>query len=295
MPPTGTNTDVYHRVYKSRYEIGCNRQEHFTPELRAFNQFLTDLQRMHPYGKDPKLFDKCKSIRSFCNGDQAWIPAHPKQTTLYRIANLKKMFLANDDFIISVRDDAPRIKKIRTEADIPPAFDQLRYSERHNPERWLRLSDYLSIYEPVRGLSWWTPFPLGEARDPVDLLSRVHRIGLPNDWIGEYSVIMKLDLSSSETPSTSPNAPTVWVPSVIDACLSSIFKAQPQKSNPKSGIAINIKDPAKMGEEEYVVRGDILTNVQFRPIQVKKEYWHDSTVSYGNVSESLYQSIIDHH
>lgn len=286
--------DTYQMVYESRYAIGLARQEYFAGYLARFDQFLTELHRKHPYGRDKALYEKCSEVACFISGDTQWIPAHPKQSVLYRIANIKKTFFDNDDFRVVVREDAPGISPIRTEADISDLFDQLSFesSPDRNPIRWLNLSDYLEEYKAKRGFTWWTTLALSDAADAIDLLKKAHLIGLLNNWVGEYSLIMKLDLPK-ETQSI--DSPTVWVPSVIDAYLSSIFKAQDQDKRPAHGTAINIKNPAEEGADEYVVRGNILSNIEFIPFRVPKLDWRHKEVEYGLESEDIYRAIIKNH
>lgn len=283
--------DVLCQIYGDRLNIGKQRQRHFARTLDELDLILNQLNRLHPYRRDEELYERFMQVKPFYLPDRRWLPARPPEPVLYHIDNLKKLFLYSKKN--TVRQDGG-FGNVTLYSDIATVFRRIQQMTKDHKGGWLPLSDLLSHYEPDRGFTWWTTRPFENVTNALELFQQANHMGIPNDWIDQYSVVMRIDWASL-SPAHQRNLPTVWIPSVVDALLSPIFRATIQDQSPNRGEAINLQNPSQPGADEYVIRGNLLPFLQIRLIEAPLLLRKHVTVKMCNVSNKLYQEILKYH
>ncbi|MGA8429283.1 MAG: hypothetical protein WB729_05650 [Candidatus Sulfotelmatobacter sp.] len=124
---------------------------------------------------------------------------------------------------------------------------------------WLPLSNYTAgVLRGRRSFTWWTAsnLSLGPA------ILNGHRIGLPNNWIARYSVILRLDLTAQPSLGT--------VPTVIDGFDSIVFHSLEESSIPGMGKAIDLRhlDALRPGSSEFVINDVPIEQLSCIPVEI---------------------------
>lgn len=253
--------DPYKDIYDLRQDCGRRRQP-------TYGQALDDLDAVirpapHPY--DLKL----PAIQQLMNN--TWFrvgalglqrPATlPASGYIYRICPIKKL----TDYSHNWFSSSPR------KDDQPPLIFHLWKKKVEELERkaggkkvWLRLRSYARdrFYGP-RSFSFWT----GHELDPYDsakLLVSAHALGLPNDWIDEYSVVMKCDTSFLQGRAEAK------IPTTLDGFDSHIFHPRRESLVPPSGITIELSltAPLHRGQDEFAIGPVETAAIQMYPVQI---------------------------
>ncbi len=247
----------YLKLYEKRKSYDCSAQPTFSSD---FSQIESDLHTQgidHPYGISLKTSNKV-----YHSGLPGWKRAKVSENTkfLYRIDNLYKLFSFNRNNII----DKNRFNSefnltnfnndLVFDSDIPNIFQSMPLNSFYN------LNNYLLNYRPFRNISWWTDKSLENIADGQDLLEQALTLGLPTDWINQYSVIMKFEITTV--------LDNIYIPNIIDAYHSSIFYAINELNDPYSGIAINLLNFSDFINSEFIIRDLNLDSVSFKLIEV---------------------------
>lgn len=187
------------------------------------------------------------------------LKAHYSGQFLYRISGIRK--LVN---FTQWRSPHPYY----TDDDI-----WLRLKLRSDVDGWLPLSEYAEgALTGPRQITWWTD------SDPsaTDIICAGHLIGLPNDWMAKYSVILRCRINSLTT---------FAVPSVIDAFDGEIFHPTLDKRMPNEGVTINLEDLNHLGPgaREFVLGEISVGEVMFQPVLVDLTLRRKHTVRLNSI------------
>jgi len=135
--------------------------------------------------------------------------------------------------------------------------------ERQMPRDWLNLGKYASgNLMNSRGFSYWSSAEIGLG--DKEILSKCHRMGIPNDWIDPYSVVMRCNMTDISDDLE------IRLPNVIDAFDSAVFDPVECRTEPQCGYTIDLCEMSnlKRGVPEYTM-GPIPTNcISIYPVEM---------------------------
>lgn len=255
-PPLSIS-DLFTRLFKLRQDKGSDRQPTFKTGLEALATALEN--EPHPYdlsNAQLKALMKTNAFRYGAAGKEAELTDYQY---LYRISTIRKVqsYTTQSDWKSTTprRDDQPWV-----------AF-QYWENEFSRSRRWLRLSDYADgVFASPRGFSFWTNQELPSG-DVEKLLTDVHALGIPNDWLDEYCLLMRLDIRSLD------DSDLARIPTVLDAFDSYIFHATKESENPTCGMAIklDLNHPLGIGHSEFAVRPVATTKIEILPVYIPED------------------------
>jgi hypothetical protein len=235
-------------IFKRRLLIDARRQPAWQKVLVALDQWLAHNPPCHPYGRNDYPLCPVSQFADVCKGPPVNLD---RCEFLYRIsaigsvirsANSEKPFCTN----------SPELN-----------WDILR-ADQLERNSWLPLSNYITGALPGRrDFTWWTPFDLAA----LPVLPNAHRIGMPNNWISPYALILRLNVRGLDIGSFGR------VPTVIDGFDSPIFYAT-LEGNASIGMSIDLRIPAslQLGEFELVTDSVSSADVEVLPVHLGEEH-----------------------
>jgi hypothetical protein len=211
----------------------------------------------HPYrlGEEIRLL---MGKESFSIGGIGTPARVPNQEYLYRLSPVKKAAKYSSVWTSS----SPRAE------DQPPViFGHWNDAFKKSKGQWLRLGDYAQgHFASPRGFTFWTSFELqpdGVVDNTYHMSTgHAHRLGLPNDWLDDHSVILRCRVKRV--------GEMAHVPTVLDGFDSEIFYPTRAANNPPSGITIelNFPGPLKDSKEEFALRKIDVREIEMLPVIV---------------------------
>ncbi|HUQ32270.1 MAG TPA: hypothetical protein VM095_09120 [Pyrinomonadaceae bacterium] len=230
------------KIHELRQDRGCKRQP-------TFDQALLDLDSTikpatHPYKLRPREMWKLMKNGWFRMGAQGAPATLPAGGYVYRLCPIAKLTAYSPGWF----SNTPR------QVDQPPLIYRLWKKKVEELEKnaggqrvWLRLSRYArGTFQSPRQFSFWTGYDL-DPHNPHKLLADAHDLGLPNDWLDEYSVILKCETASFQ------GASPARIPTTLDGFDSQIFHPRREIAVPPSGVTIKLSltIPLNKGYDEF--------------------------------------------
>lgn len=127
---------------------------------------------------------------------------------------------------------------------------------------WLLLRNYANgKYGGFRNFTWWTSLEL----DPTDIVCKAHKLGVPNQWIPNYAIILRCPVTHIKIDNLH------HVPTVIDGFHSEIFRPMDFRVSPlTSGRTIDLetKGQLKDGVEEFTLSPVPVSQIEFKPVLI---------------------------
>lgn len=237
-----------HKINRVRKRLDRIRQ----PEHESVLDHLDKISKTHnlePYSLSatPGAYDELMKHSSFSQGAQGLHALAPTDGYIYRVSTLSSLINHCswlDDHTGSVR----------------VAFGNL-LNDFKKKRNWLSLSDYAhGRLSSHRNFTWWT----NKNIKSNTIVSDLHRIGIANDWIFPFSVILRCSVELIW------NQDILFVPTVVDAYDLPIFRPTATKSNPLHGNTIDIRHPSQLasGFAEYSVTPIPSEHIEFQPVKI---------------------------
>jgi hypothetical protein len=247
-------SDLFEMLHQLRQDIGARRQPTFANSLSALGQTLYDVDARHPYRLRLQQIQKLMQIDSFRTGATGLSVTLPEQEYLYRISPIQKVL----SYTTQWTSPYPR------KEDQPWVAFQIWKNEINRTRGWLPLAKYASgSFASPREFSFWTSQELSPA-DMSRLVEDIHALGIPNDWLNEYCVLMRLRVQSLQS------ANGLCVPTVLDAFDSPIFHPTRESDNPNGGIAIKLDLSSRLssGYAEFAIGRIDVSAIDIYPVQI---------------------------
>lgn len=146
---------------------------------------------------------------------------------------------------------------------------------------WANLSDFAKGHlTGFRGFTWWTSSEFFEQ----GVLAAAHRVGLPNDWIPKYALVLRCSFPGQ----------LLATPTCIDGFFSPIFEVASFDGGDVRGFALDISDRENLrrGAPEYVAGKVPSANVEFKAVMIDRNVRKANGV---RLSEQLLQCLVDYY
>ena len=255
--------DEYSLIYEMRKQIDLKRQPSWQ---KVFDLFASILERdglLHPYG--PRSCAALTVQPAYAAGAKG-ISALLTGTHCYRITSVRNVIRGTTPLLFEPFDS-----DVHNWALIKQDFDL--------EKDWVPLSNYCGGHlSGPRQFTWWTPLPLAGSL----LVQQAHRLGIPNDFIAEYDLILRCSRSWLETQRL------INIPTIIDAFDSIIFCASNESGGTTFGVTIDIDGPMpSIGVEEAVAPPIPVAQIQAIPVYVSPTRRKDNPVWLVHVLAAL--------
>jgi len=238
-------------LYGLRQDKGAERQPTFETDLIDLDRIMAG---KHPYRLSARELQELMNSPNFSRGASGNTAVLPNQEYLYRISTITKLL----SYTTQWHSTSPRRE------DLPWVAFRFFEAEVSRMRRWLPLAQYAGgEFASPRGFSFWSSQELMQS--PLSrLLENAHRVGVPNDWLDEVSVIMRCRTKYLESENLA------HIPTVVDSFDSHIFHPTKEVERPTCGVAINLKLSSSLstGRDEYVL-GPIQTDaIEVYPVRI---------------------------
>jgi hypothetical protein len=200
----------------------------------------------HPYALDEDSIEQLMSVSAFANGGEGSFASGSGREFIYRISGIRKIVKFTDWY---------RPFRLRNDDDI---WNELKSD--FDGHEWLSLDAYArGALSGPRGFTWWTDLDVLS----TNIICGAHSMGLPNDWVSKYSLILRFPLAAI-------SGPEFRVPTVLDAFDSEIFHATMDSDSPPSGLAISLDGagPLSTGVREFILLNVDVKHIEFQPILI---------------------------
>lgn len=234
-------------LHNMRQRIGTNRQPRHDRDLKDLDSELQAMKIQHPYSLNREQIERLMTKDSFRQGGRGLPAEIPDQGFLYRLCNVRS------------------VVRYTTWVSVPTVHDndedvwrRLKNDYDSNQE-WLPLNRYAQgVLTGHRGFTWWTNLKAL----PDDVLSGAHTIGMPNDWIPVYAVVLRCPVSYL--------GPFTHVPTVLDGFSSEIFHPTIDNDNPPVGLTISLEHShiLREGSSEFVLGSLEVEPIEMRPVLI---------------------------
>src|SRR6185295_4016828 len=191
-------------------------------------------------------------LRKFATGGKG--AKSSRSGYLYRISSLSKLMTYCPKWTSS----SPR------KEDQPWVAFRLMEKEIKRTGKWIPLDKYAQeTYSTPRGFTFWS----SQEIDPSDLskvISSIHKLGIPNDWLEEYSIVLMCNIDDL--------ASGPCIPTVLDAFTSHIFHPTRESRAPEFGIAISLSLSKALAKAatEFVLGPVPVSAIKLHPILVPR-------------------------
>jgi hypothetical protein len=238
--------DHQSELHKLRQKLALARQRGHASALGELQSLLAQMGLKHPYALSDQQIDSLMNVPDFASGGAGPFASESDREFVYRISGIRKVVKFTDWF---------RPFRLRNDDDI---WNELK-SDFDAPE-WLRLDNYArGALSGPRRFTWWTDLDVLS----TNIICGAHSMGLPNDWVSKYSLIMRCPIAAIP-------GRDVRVPTVIDAFDSEVFHPTVDANLPTSGIAISLDGagPLSTGAREFVLLDIDVRQIEFQPILI---------------------------
>jgi hypothetical protein len=235
------------RIHSLRQAAGASRQPAHADALDSLQQVLESFGLEHPYALEREPLEGLMSSEFFARGGERLAAASSGARFLYRLCALRK--------VVGYADWVTASDKERTVDDL---WLTLKLDSDASGG-WIPLSRYArGLLTGPRGFTWWTLLNLFG----TNLICGAHAIGLPNDWLTKYSVILRYPLERAAA------GDSIFIPTVLDAFDGEIFYPTESETKPSAGSAISIEHSAALesGADEFVLVDVDVEAVEFIPV-----------------------------
>lgn len=250
------------KIHEMRQDRGNKRQPSFGHALMDLD--LAIKPETQPYKISLPIIQNLMKEKWFREGAQGASATLPTSGYIYRICPIAKLTSYTSGWFSST----PR------QVDQPPLIYQLwkekiDYLEKNSGGQrvWLRLRRYArGTFQSPRKFTFWTGHEIAP-HDPVKLLVVAHNLGLPNDWLDEYSVVLKCEARLLQD-----NA-LAHIPTTLDGFDSHIFHPRREVVHPPSGVTImlSLTAPLNRGYDEFAVGPIDTTAIQLYPVRIPQK------------------------
>lgn len=256
MPPISEAERLF-AIFESRLKLASQRQATWAAELEELREFLAardDCDR-HPYTLPTEALDALKKLACWRPAPSGHPAECPSEGYMYRISSIRSVVWAfewNPDLAPRLSDDTVLWSVLLEHARASGG--------------WVSLDALGSgAYCTKRGFTWWTS--LAGIED--DLILAAHRLGIPDNFIFEHSVVLRVPAGVMRELSAAR------VPTVLDAVDLPIFYPTREADRPRSGVTINVANTPNLaeGETEYAVGPLPACSIEVLPILVDRQAW----------------------
>jgi hypothetical protein len=238
------------KIYDLRQTIGAVRQHEHAAALESLHHDLNSLGLEHPYALEREHIDHLMTNQFFAQGGRGLPASVSGPQFLYRICNIRKIveytswipanrYENNEDIWLNLKRD----------------FDDLG--------DWIPLNHYArgELTGP-RGFTWWTTLNFLT----TNIICGAHSIGLPNDWLPKYAVVIRCPLGSIS------GINSLLVPTVLDAFDGEIFHPTISDSHPGAGLTISLEGPSTLnaGTDEFVLLDVDVESMEAIPVLIDR-------------------------
>lgn len=265
--------DQQSELHRLRQTVALVRQNRHASLLAEMQLLLEHLGSTHPYALVREQIEKLMSIPGFAVGGNGSLASRSESEFIYRISGIRKVVSFTDWFWPSKRRNDDDIWN-----ELKSAFDE--------PE-WLSLDAYSrGALSGPRGITWWTDLDVLS----TNIICGAHSMGLPNDWVSKYSLILRC-------PTAVIPERSFRVPTVLDAFDSEIFHPTTDANSPSSGIAISLDGagPLSTGAHEFVLLDVDVQHIKFQPIlidrRIRSRHSIDLNSSFRPRLKDYYESL----
>jgi hypothetical protein len=251
LPPS---SNLLQDLYRLRQEGGPIRQPSFSADLETLARATEAVSAVHPYDLNLTQISNLMSVDSFRDGAGGAAATLPNQEYLYRICSITKALSYTSEWTSAY----PR------KEDLPWVAFRLWLNELERTRQWLPLGNYArGRFAGPRGFSFWTSRELSPS-DEVGLMIDIHSLGIPNDWLDEYSVLLRCRTTGVDFESL------LHVPTVLDGFDSHIFHATKESDRPTCGVAIKLglTDSLSVGHNEFAVGHIPVQSIEICPVHL---------------------------
>jgi hypothetical protein len=236
-------------LYNLRFTAGQRRQPRHAGALRALNGIIKSAGIAHSYGEyDRTVNARLMSKASYSGGSRGYVGKIHGDDFIYRVAGIKELAIDKSiTWISRIRSGQP-----------PRELFRLVNQDYKRSRNWLPLNRYaVGELSGYRNVTFWTTHEL----QPATIVHDSHLIGLTNNWLKEWSVIIRCRVKDLI------GANSVRVPTVLDAFTEQIFHPTEDSPRPSSGITIELSaaGPLAPGKMEFVLDPIRTDKLQIRP------------------------------
>lgn len=258
-------------IFVLRQKLGILRQPAYEAELSRLEAIILGGGMQHPYSISDYASTVMKE-EGFRIGATGRSAVPPKQEFLYRYELMHKLIhYVNAHGRWKQQDEYPP-NIPATELLASDVFEVVETRHRRDGG-WLPLGSFAEgNYGSFRAFTWWTHIELVPV--PRELVRQGYRLGRPNDWCGQYSIVVRCRLEDV--------LKHVRVPNVVDGFDSPVFQPTADEQSPPWGVAVNLEDAPKLndGDNEYAVSCVPVEAVEFKPVRVPENDVTQSEVIY---------------
>ncbi len=237
-------------INRQRVARAAFHPDHEDRLLRLNEVVLASIGGSHPYTLTANDLRRLRRIESWTQANSIG-PASFQERALYRLGSIDAVGRA---FAWHSFD----VGAMLTTEELLEAVDSLPATD-----GWIALSEHAEgQLPPFRGRLWWTTAPI----DVSAIAKSAYSLGIVNDFIPEYAVLLRLTLSGGEV---------CEIPSCVDGYHSPVFRIIEHRSIAGTGLTLDLlrllDDPGGLEEAgcaEVVTTGAVgVSNLEMQVIR----------------------------